>query len=548
MKIIERLLYVIAALLALVFLFMLVSIVSPTAHNIITDIVNAITHEDDGKESQQASTAEVSVYIPEKAQVVDTEDEKETGTRTDTATQKTYEEYVSDWSDDGIDDEYKNDSTYDQFVKDFTEGFIDGFTGNGDDSNYSEDEFKKAFEDSNESKSDYKIPEAEVEVVEDEEKAAEVVDGIDVGETGENETFDPLFYPYYNILNDKGKRLYKQIYANANVLNESFLPVEDATGTEWNTAMFSVVYDHPELFWFDASIYKRYDYNGNVIRLDFNYYDELPDIQSARQVFESTADEMIQGAKELSSDFEKEKYIHDYLDNKLEYDENAVLNQSAYSAIVNDSTVCAGYAKAFQYLMQKLGIPTYTCVGWGGFGLFFGGMHGWNIVKLDSDYYNVDCTWDDDEPISYEYFNLSDDDNYMHTRMFNSVYLPPCNGVKYSGVAKRSYEDFGFDEGEVFTSMDAYYAYCKEKTIQDSVQYGDNSFKCEFDVIISKDIYDQWKRDYDNGEYYDKYLFDVAYSLNNGDQYDFYIPISLLICDEEQLSDGNWVIHHYTLM
>jgi hypothetical protein len=546
MKIIEKILYFIAALLALVFLFMLVSIVSPTAHDVITDVVNKVTNEDDKKESQQASTAEVSLYIPEKPQTTDTESSQKS--IVDTTPEKTYEEYVSDWSDDAIDDEFKNDSTYDQFVKDFTEGFIEGFTGNDENSNYSEEEYRKAFEDSNESRSDYKVPEAEVEIVQDEEQAAEVVKDTDVGETGENETFDPLFYPYYNILNDKGKRLYKQIYANAVALNESFLPVEEATGSEWNTAMFSVIYDHPELFWVDASIYKRYDYNGNVIRLDFYYFDELPDIPAAQQRFEAAANEMVQGAKGLETDFEKEKYIHDYLDNKLEYDEDAVLNQSAYSAIVNDSTVCAGYAKAFQYLMQKLEIPTYTCVGWGGFGLLFGGMHGWNIIKLDSDYYNVDCTWDDDEPISYEYFNLSDADNYMHTRMFNSVYLPPCNGGKYSGLIKRSLADYGISDGDVITSMDAYYAYCKDKTLNNSVVYDENAYECEFQAVISKDIYNEWKREYDKSEEYDRYLNEVIETLGNSDQYDLFIPIGLLLCDTEELDDGNWLITHYVYL
>ncbi|MBP3196912.1 MAG: hypothetical protein J6N21_07890 [Butyrivibrio sp.] len=551
MKIIEKLLYFIAGLLALIFLFMLVSIVNPTAHDIITDIVNKITHEDEKQASQQASTADVSVYIPGNTQTDETEQHQksvpEPENNSEPAPEKTYEEYVSDWSDDGIDDEFKNDSTYDKFVKDFTEGFIDGFTGNDEDSNYSEDEYRKAFEDSNESRSDYKVPEAEVEIVEDEEQAEEVVKDVDVGETGENETFDPLFYPYYNILNDKGKRLYKQIYANAIALNESFLPVEDATGKEWNTAMFSVIYDHPELFWVDASLYKQYDYNGNVIRLDFYYFDELPDIPAARQVFEAKAEEMIQGAKDLGSDFEKEKYIHDLLDNKLTYDWGD-LNQSAYSAIVYDTTVCAGYSKGFQYLMQKLQVPTYTCVGWGGFGLLFGGMHGWNIIKLDSDYYNVDCTWDDDEPISYEYFNLSDDDNYMHTRMFNSVYLPPCNGGKYSGLVKRSLSDYGISDGDVITNMDAYYAYCKDKTLNESVIYDEDAYECEFQAVISGDIYNEWKRDYDQSKEYDKYLNEVIRILGNGDQYDLFIPIGLVLCDEEQLSDGNWLITHYVYL
>ena len=536
MKIIERVLYIIAALLALVFLFMLVSIVNPTAHDVITDVVDKITDKKDDKSPEPNNNATAMISIPENTKSVVQEEEIKPKPEP-----KPYEEYVDNWTGDGIDDEYINDDTYDDFVKAFTEGLIKGLTEDYDD--YSEDELRKAYEDSNESRADYQIPEAEVEIVEDEEEAAEVVKDTDVGETGENEEFDPLFYPYYNILNSKGKRLYKQIYANAVALNESFLPVEDATGSEWDTAMFSVVYDHPELFWMDTSLYTQYDYNGNIIKLHFYYYDEIPDIAAAQQLFDAKVQEMIAGAKNLGSDFEKERYIHDLLDNKLTYD-FADLNQSAYSAIVYDTTVCAGYSKGFQYLMQQLGVPTYTCVGWGGFGLLFGGMHGWNIIKLDSDFYNVDCTWDDDEPISYEYFNLSDDDNYMHTRMFNSVYLPPCNGSKYSGLVKRSLTDYGISEGDVITSMDAYYAYCKDKTLNESIRYDESSYECEFTAVISKDIYNQWKMDYDKSKEYDEYLNEVINILGNGDQYDLFIPIGLVLCDAEELDDGNWLITH----
>ena len=56
---------------------------------------------------------------------------------------------------------------------------------------------------------------------------------------------------------------------------------------------------------------------------------------------------------------EKEKYVHDTLIEMNKYDENEKLNQSAYSALVKGKTVCAGYSRAFMYIMNKLGIRTY---------------------------------------------------------------------------------------------------------------------------------------------------------------------------------------------
>ena len=71
--------------------------------------------------------------------------------------------------------------------------------------------------------------------------------------------------------------------------------------------------------------------------------------------------------------------------------------------------------------MQRLGVPTYLCVGRGA-----NELHAWNVINLDGVYYNVDCTWDDQDPVIYDFFNVSDDDNYYHTRMFQSVNLPRC--------------------------------------------------------------------------------------------------------------------------
>ncbi len=71
--------------------------------------------------------------------------------------------------------------------------------------------------------------------------------------------------------------------------------------------------------------------------------------------------------------------------------------------------------------MQQLGIPCYYCTGTSG------EDHAWNIVKLDQTYYNVDVTWDDTDPGTYDYFNKSDYEFAdTHVRNSLSVYLPAC--------------------------------------------------------------------------------------------------------------------------
>ena len=106
---------------------------------------------------------------------------------------------------------------------------------------------------------------------------------------------------------------------------------------------------------------------------------------------------------------------------------NNKLNQSAYSALVNGKTVCAGYSRAFQYIMNKLNITTYYVTG-----KSQGESHAWNIVKLGNGYYNIDLTWDDGKIITYNYFNKTDYEfSKTHERSEKSINLPSCNATTY---------------------------------------------------------------------------------------------------------------------
>lgn len=274
-------------------------------------------------------------------------------------------------------------------------------------------------------------PEATVITLESTEEVEDCIKDASMGSTGNGLDFDADFYPYYQMLNDNCKGLYRQIYASARDFKTTFIPVNEASPSEWFNALDCVIHDHPELFWLDNSAYTEYDYKNKVVKVQLCFYDEeIPDIEAAQVLYNNALANILAGAADLKTDYEKEVYIHDYLAGKLTYNKGT-LNQSAYSAIVLDETVCAGYSRGFQHLMQLLGIPTYYVTGWGG-STYSGGLHGWNMVKLDKSYYNVDVTWDDTEPVSYDYFNLSDSDFIRHRRKGNSKYLPACKGGKNS--------------------------------------------------------------------------------------------------------------------
>lgn len=289
----------------------------------------------------------------------------------------------------------------------------------------------------------------------EEEEAQQLGERLGYGNTGDDLTFDPVFYPYYQMLDDRGKHLYRQIYANANDLNEAFAPVEEVEVNEMTDIFSAVIGDHPELFFMNTAYYCKYRRSGICVEIDLSYNRTADDLLQEQTVFWRSADEIINEALTLSDDYAREKFVHDALADRITYDLSAEMGQSAYSALVNGRTVCAGYARAFQYLMQRLGIPCYYCTG------YAGENHAWDIVGLEDGFYNVDVTWDDtDSGRTYDYFNRSDSDYAdTHARRDLSVNLPPCAGERYRNLekssqdAKRGIEELGITPDQVITSL-----------------------------------------------------------------------------------------------
>lgn len=139
-----------------------------------------------------------------------------------------------------------------------------------------------------------------------------------------------------------------------------------------------------------------------------------------------------------ASDYEKVCAIYDYLCENVTYDYDGLAADdkyahSAYAALIKGKAVCQGYATLFYRLALELGVDARYISGIGA-----GGPHGWNIVKLDGKYYNLDATWDAGYSY-YQWFLVGDWYFYDHSRDFeyrtvsfyeeypmsNTNYVPP---------------------------------------------------------------------------------------------------------------------------
>lgn len=104
------------------------------------------------------------------------------------------------------------------------------------------------------------------------------------------------------------------------------------------------------------------------------------------------------------SDIQKIKIIHDWICSNTVYDSGLSGNRKNHndaSVLMNNSTVCEGYAKIANILYHTAGIESYY---------ISGVNHAWNIVKAGNNYFHVDTTWDDGDQISYDWFMKSDNE------------------------------------------------------------------------------------------------------------------------------------------
>ena len=157
-----------------------------------------------------------------------------------------------------------------------------------------------------------------------------------------------------------------------------------------------VLNDHPELFYVEGysyTKYTRYGQDDDILSVEFSgRYSIDPETarQRKRQIHQAV-DEILAGIDSNAGQYEKVKYVYDTLIRGTDYMLDSEDNQNIYSVFVNHLSVCQGYAKATQYLLNRLGVECALVLGT----VETGEGHAWNMVNVDGSYYYVDTTWGD---------------------------------------------------------------------------------------------------------------------------------------------------------
>lgn len=218
---------------------------------------------------------------------------------------------------------------------------------------------------------------------------------------------------YYNHMNKAQQAAYHSILSGVKNLADEF-QIPALEGKELYNVFFQMRLDHPEIFWVSSYKYRYYKDSPNLIFIPEYLFDKKK-ICEHQKAMTARVEKLIRPAQKLS-EWEKEKYVHDFICENIRYDK---LKKSYSHEIIGPLGqgvgVCEGIAKAIKVLLDALGVWCVIAICGNNPEKGIKYRHTWNIVKIGGTYYHLDATFDntlgkdrETSEIRYDYFNLDD--------------------------------------------------------------------------------------------------------------------------------------------
>ena len=264
-----------------------------------------------------------------------------------------------------------------------------------------------------------------------------------------------IYYAYHT-LDESGRMLYLELLDILKGRQEN-ITISTTDIEQLNHVFTCVMHDHPELFFVEGYQYTKYTVGDRITSISFfgTYSMTEEEIARSQQEIDEYVDVCFEGMPQTEDEYNKVKYLYEYLIHQTEYDREAPNNQNICSVFIGKRSVCQGYAKALQYLMQKAGMVSVLVTGY-----TQQEGHAWNLVRVNGAYYYVDTTWGDasytfeDEenayvgempPINYDYFLVTTKELYVTHEPDFLIRLPECEEEK---------DNYYVREGLYFTNYD----------------------------------------------------------------------------------------------
>ena len=216
-----------------------------------------------------------------------------------------------------------------------------------------------------------------------------------------------------------------------------------------------VLNDHPEYFYVEGYTYTTHLRENEIEKIEFTgtYSVEAEEAGRKQKQIEAEAARIRAQLPVQAGEYEMIKWIYEYVIRSTEYDLAAPDNQNIYSVLVGKRSVCQGYARAVQYLLQQVGIECILVTGT----VESGVGHAWNLVNCDGRYYYVDTTWGDvcyealttagsgSPAVSYDYLCITTQ-QLLRTHTISEAFpMPYCDSLEANYYVR---------EGAYFTAAD----------------------------------------------------------------------------------------------
>lgn len=253
---------------------------------------------------------------------------------------------------------------------------------------------------------------------------------------------DHCYLYYYDTLDKEKQDIYRNIY-NCLVDHASQVSIDSNDLESVQEITNYVLYDHPEIFYFDYFGLRQQLDNTQFVPTYSYTKDKRAELTAQ---LEAIRNEFINSIDPNISDYDKLKYVYEFVINKCVYVEDAPDNQHITSSLLYNQTVCSGYVKAIQYLCNPLGINSAYIVGQE-LEETDDEYHAWNLIKLEDDNYYLDATWGDYDYEGYAfpmYCYFMFDSNqmlklYKPTSHYETTQAGTYNYYKYEGLYLESY-------------------------------------------------------------------------------------------------------------
>ena len=218
---------------------------------------------------------------------------------------------------------------------------------------------------------------------------------------------------YFGLLNENEQRGYREILEGIRSFEDKFY-LSLSGDNEIDRVYHAVLKDHPEIFWLTGFRYKYYQNSPNFIFIP-EYLFKKEKIIEHQKAMNARVEKLVRPAMKLS-EWEKEKYVHDFICENVCYDKlKKPYSHEIIGPLGQGVGVCEGIAKAVKILLDALGVwcMIALCGNNPEKGIKY--RHTWNIVKIGGVTYHLDATFDNtlgkdniSGEIRYDYFNLPD--------------------------------------------------------------------------------------------------------------------------------------------